>query len=276
MVDNLEDSCEKNEDKYENQICSVILIEEQKPFVDIEKFTSILVEQYQVNQDCIKEMKIELGNNGLRFVMEDLRCKITLINSSYKNHDFENSCNNAYHWKDALSQLTGSTQHYLISVDNKVLELRRGNIILQNHIFLTKVVAALAEVTEAQGVYWKASMIVNKSSEFIKIVKDRIPNAMPIELWIDFCIERSMKNKHSLFTRGLASFSKKENEIWERAQTSYELAIFTYNLVYYLIKDNIILRHGIKITDDNGEIMTFEEENSVFEKNKRVLVLKWK
>lgn len=257
------------EESFENHINSIIFIKEEKMGINEKLFLYLLKEEYGFSND----IKINIIKNTINFRVSDMICEINIVNNTYYDEGLEKACDNAHHWKEAATELKAVKYHCIISVSNKVLTETIENITLQNNIFLTRITAALAEHFQAFAVFWRSSNLINKASEFSRITKERFPTTLPLELWIDFGLERSIQYKYSLFTRGLEAFSKREIEIRDRKETPQELAIFAYNLVYYLIRDNITPSDGTKISGDNNKLISCVEEYSMIDKSKRVLVL---
>ena len=118
-----------------------------------------------------------------------------------------------------------------------------GNLV-QRHITLAHLTAAVASHTDAAGIYWGGGTLVHDPQVFIEQAQDLSADNLLLHLWIDFRIEPNDDGSFRLFTTGMKAFGKVEIEIPHSKQQPAEVVDFAYAIAAYLITRNPNIQDG--------------------------------
>ncbi len=119
----------------------------------------------------------------------------------------EGPCATAWWWPEASEKMKDHASHILV-----VLAGESGNLV-QRHVTLTHLTAAVAAHTDAAGIYWGGGTLVHEPQAFIEQARELSPDNLPWPLWIDFRVEGNEDGSCRLFTTGMKAFDKPEIEI---------------------------------------------------------------
>ncbi len=180
--------------------------------------------------------------------------------------DLEGPCRTTLFWPDAEKELRNHTHHFIVSL------MGGRGIPLERHIWCTKFVAAVAELSDAAGVYWGNGTVVNSPAVFCSQAEVLTADDLFPPLWIDHRIWKDGR-KVRFATTGMQAFDLPELEAEAEACPPGELFEFCGDLVIYVIKrggpipdgdtigrtaeEKIKVRHTKSVWDRPGKVMKF-------------------
>ncbi len=153
--------------------------------------------------------------------------------------DLEGPCQTARWWPEAEQVLRKHTHHFIVSL------MGGPDGPLERHIWLTKFVAAVMELSDAAGVYWGSGTVVHSPKLFCDLAEVASPDDFMPQLWIDMRIWGDEKHRVYFATTGMAAFGLLEIEVDGAKWDPSELAEFCGNIATYVIK------RGESIPDGN-------------------------
>ena len=152
--------------------------------------------------------------------------------------DLEGPCATAWWWPEATEKMSSHTSHVLVFLGGD-----KGNLI-QRHIALTHLAAAVASHTDAAGIYWGGGRLVHDPEVFIEQAQNLSPDNLPLPIWIDFRVEQNDDESYRLFTTGMKAFGKMETEIPHSKKKPAEVFDFAYSIADYIITSNPNIQDG--------------------------------
>ena len=138
--------------------------------------------------------------------------------------NLEGPCATAWWWPEATERMKNHNSHILVALVGDT-----GNLI-QRHIMLTHLTAAVASHTDAAGIYWGGGTLVHDPQVFIEQARNLSPDSLPLHLWIDFRVEPNDDGSSRLFTTGMKAFGKAEIEIPHSRKQPAEVVDFAMRL----------------------------------------------
>lgn len=139
-------------------------------------------------------------------------------------------------WPEARTSLEKHTAHLICSVGGSVEKKVAA-------FQLTKLVAAVVEVTRAAGVYWGAATMVHSPELFLDQAWEMTTEFLPLNLWIQFGLA-GVPGKVSLRTKGMSSLGLMEIEIIDSEHSTEDMVDFAFNAAHYLLDYGPVLADG--------------------------------
>ena len=141
-----------------------------------------------------------------------------------------------YMWEDAVSEVKTHQAHIIVSTLGKGLSTIDG-LLLQNQL-----VDACMQLDGAFAVY--GDEVVWPKHIFQDIMKDYLNGKiLPIMLWVYLGIVTNDEGSH-IYTMGLKKFGHYELETLPNSILLQDLHSFMYNVVCYIIEQNVTLNDG--------------------------------
>jgi hypothetical protein len=113
----------------------------------------------------------------------------------------------AWHWPSAQEDIARHHSHVIVSATSNTLDR------LDLHLFHTRLVAALLEVSGAIGVYAGGAMLVLSSPAFIEFARDASRENLPLLCWVGVHPVAEKDKTASAYTVGMKAFGFLELEI---------------------------------------------------------------
>ncbi len=161
---------------------------------------------------------------------------IGLIPMPISSGDIEPACSASLAWPEARTSLENHTAHLICSVAG-VIEKKVAAF------HLTKLVAAVVEVTQAAGVYWGAATMVHSPEMFVEQAAEMTTEYLPLHLWIHFGVAAAA-GKVSLRTKGMSALGFMDIEIIDSEHSIEDTVDFAFNTAHYLLDYGPILAGG--------------------------------
>ena len=140
-------------------------------------------------------------------------------------------------WDEGLPQVKAHTGHIVLSI------LNAGKDPVQENLLFTKLACAVLNNSSSIGVYMGTRSLALEKGSYLTVAKPMSENKLPILAWVYFGL-REEQGKHSIYTYGLTEFGKKEMEIVESKHSLRELSEMMYDIVHYVLANNVDLKHG--------------------------------
>ena len=174
----------------------------------------------------------------LTFALADETVSIALMPVPIPWRDLEGPCATARYWPEA----TGAMQNH---VAHAIVALSGGNgDVLSRHTLLTKVVAAVTTATQAAGVYWGSGTVVHSPERVLEEAGYMGADYLPLDLWIDFRVQRLADNGTRAFTTGLAALGQMEIEVPQTHRQPDGVWDLLHLLASYVLTSGEIIADG--------------------------------
>ena len=181
--------------------------------------------------------------------------------------ELEGPCATAWWWPEAGEKMKKHTSHVLVALAGSA-----GNLV-QRHVTLTHLAAAVAAHTEAAGIYWGGGTLVHEPQAFIEQAGDITPKNLPWPLWIDFRVERNDEGSSRLFTTGMKAFNQLEIEIPHSRKAPAEVFDFACSIADYIITTNPRIEDGHTVGRSEAEKVRAAHAPSMWDPKIEVLRL---
>jgi hypothetical protein len=221
---------------------------------------------------AIPEIAVDLGSvqakdNGLVLGLGNDRAIVALMPMPIPWSNLEGPCATAWWWPEASEKVQQHTSHLLVMLAGDT-----GNLI-QRHLTLTHLTAAVASLTDAVGIYWSGGTLVHRPQDFIDEAQNVSDDNLPLHLWIDFRIEQNEDGSYRLFTTGMKALGQMEIEIAHSTKTPEEIVHFAHSVAGYLITSNPRIDSGETIGRSQAEKIPATRAPSMFDATITVLRL---
>jgi hypothetical protein len=141
---------------------------------------------------------------------------------------------------------------------------------LERHVWLTKFIGAVTELSDAAGIYWGNGTVVHHPDMFCERAESlTADNPFPL-LWIDMRLWQEAQSIR-FATTGLFAFGLPEVEVDRAACTPDELFAFCGSVVSYVLErgsaipdgdtigrsvtEKVKVRHSASMWDRKGDVM---------------------
>ena len=179
----------------------------------------------------------------------------------------EGPCETAWWWPEASEKMKSHTSHILVALAGETSNL------VQRHVTLTHLTAAIAAHTDAAGIYWGGGTLVHEPQVFIEQARELSPDNLPWPLWIDFRVEGNEDGSCRLFTTGMKAFDKPEIEIPRSRREPAEVFDFACSIADYVITTNPRIEDGHTVGRSDAEKIHAEHGPSMWDPKKTILKL---
>ena len=181
---------------------------------------------------------VEEKDGHLLFGLGKDRAAVALMPTPIPWAKLDGPCATAWWWPEAAEKMQGHTSHILVALVGEA-----GNLI-QQHITLTHLTAAIASHTDAVGIFWGSGALVHEPNDFIAQAQQLSGEDLPLHLWIDFRIEQNEDGSYRLFTTGMDAFGQLEIEIPPSTQEPKEILDFAHAIANYILTSNPRIDNG--------------------------------
>jgi uncharacterized protein DUF4261 len=172
----------------------------------------------------------------------------------------------AWHWPTAAADIERHQSHVIVHTSSGTLDA------LDIHLLHSKLVASLAAVTNAVGVYIAEALLVRSAKAYIDEARDGSRSAAPVMLWVGFNPVRA-DGGVSAYSTGLAVFGLPELEV-RRAMRSERLVIgMMADAASYQLQTGRILRDGETFGYTNLQQISVRHARSEFLPDTTVVLL---
>ena len=178
--------------------------------------------------------------------------------------EIKGPCATAWYWPEATTIMKRHKFHLIVALMKSPFD-KVGTALL-----LTKLVAAVASLVDADGIYLGAGTLVHSTENFIEQAKEMSLEFLPLYLWIDFRVQKEANDKYTLFTTGLVSLGLMEIEILNSEHKPPELIDKAFNIGHYLLDKGPILKDGDTIGVSVNEKIFIRHLPSIWDSNKEV------
>ena len=209
----------------------------------------------------------KLEDEVLSFDFGGATAFVSLMPGPIPWEDLEGPCATAWHWEEAESVLREHKAHLIV-----VLTGNAGDAIEQ-HLRLTRLVAAAAEASEALGVYWGGAPLVQPREAFFEVAQEAGRDNLPLELWVEQRLFSSAPETVSVFTAGMDKLGAMEVEVREAHGDPSEVMALVYGIAQYLVLNGNVIQDGDTVGGSEEERVTARHVDSEWERAGKVLLL---
>jgi hypothetical protein len=181
--------------------------------------------------------------------------------------DLEGPCAVAWYWPQAAQSFRQHTAHLACTI------LPGGSDQVDCGLRLTALVAAASSASAALGVYWGPGRLVHAPEAFVAESRGMSRQNLPLNLWIDFRVQRDDDGTCSLFTTGLEAFGQREIEVHRSRREPQFMRDMAYNVAHYLLAKDAMLKQGETIGLAGGEQIPIDVGPSLWDERMMVVRL---
>lgn len=161
---------------------------------------------------------------------------VSLMPAPIPGQELQHTCRVAWQWREACDVVKDHKAHFLVVLMGTKLG-KAASALVQ-----TKVVAALAEESNAVAVYWGTTLSSRRM--FLDQSADIAPDHIPTWLWVSYRLSRDAAGRFSISTDGLKDFDLMEIEAKDVAMPFSEFYGLVEGTAAYLITKGPIIRDG--------------------------------
>lgn len=221
------------------------------------------------NQNIIE--KLEKKEDTILFEINGELGFISLMPAPIPWSDLEGPCVTAWHWNQAEEIMRSHKFHYLVSLMPKNKEVTE----VERALILTKIIASVLEATDSVGVYWAPGALVNSKDHFISTALEASSENLPLNLWIEFRIEKSGTDRINVITTGMNALGHKELEIINSKREISEILGFGYDIAYYLLENGPVIKDGDTLGMDADEKINAFYQKSLWDREEDVIQIQY-
>lgn len=144
----------------------------------------------------------------------------------------------AWYWPEAADTLKAHRAHAVISARSDTLDP------IDLMLSLSRVVAAVAEASQALGVYVSGASAVHKVEDFVSESSHATREQLPLYLWLRFDLAEQLDGAMTLSTQGMAQFELMEIEFAPSRLDPQTLMDRAFNIAHYLLDHGAVLSDG--------------------------------
>jgi hypothetical protein len=230
-----------------------------------EDVLDLLRDKYAI--DPVPEASTESGETAVFFNLPDGMAFYSPMPAPIPWGDLEGPCQTARWWPEAEEEMRKHTNHFIVSL------MGGPDGPLDRHIWLTKFVAAVMELSDAAGVYWGSGTVVHKPELFCELAAVASPDDYTPQLWIDMRIWGDKDRRVFFATTGLSAFGLPEIEVDGARWNPGELMEFCGNIITYVINRGEPLPDGDTIGRSDTEKIQIRHAPSMWEREGTVMKL---
>ena len=181
--------------------------------------------------------------------------------------ELEGPCATAWWWPEATDRLRTHNSHAIVALMGE-----SGNLI-ERHIRLTHLIAAVAANTDAAGIYWGAGTVVHDPQAFQDQSAELAPDNLEPQLWVDMRLEQNDDGSYRYFTTGMQALGCLELEIRKSKKAPDEILDFGYAIVNYILTSGARIKDGETIGRSAEEKIKVRHKPSMWDKSRTVMEL---
>lgn len=191
-------------------------------------------------------------------VIGEYNVAIANIPAAIPEGEVERTAEYNYFWENGVEETSKHKGHIVLSIMNA------GKNAVQENLLYSKIASAVMNNSKSLGIYIGSRSLVLKKDFYQANVENMTKDDLPLYNWIYFGL-RKENGKQSVYTYGLAEFSKKEMEIVESDKSIEELNEMMFNLTHYVIAYDVILKdketigisaeQKLKISESKGKFL---------------------
>lgn len=187
-----------------------------KSALEVFGFKRSLIEDYKTDESMIS------------FLYQGGVCVLKLVESPLAWSELEKKYKAVAAGQDNGSVLVEKMQRHSSHII--VTWFSRTATVIDRYLMLTRAMAALASVADTAGIYWGAGSLLHTGEVFINESRNIQDDAFPLQLWVDFKLERTGDGLYLISTNGLEALGCEEIRILKPQNSADE----AYNIAFQL------------------------------------------
>jgi hypothetical protein len=190
---------------------------------------------------------IEEGEGTQRFQLAQVDVAIGLFAAPCPWMELQEPRASSALWANACTELRAHVAHILVSVNAGLELIAKATILTQ------ATVAVMAAAPDAMGVLWSNARLLVPKALFIDYARDALPHGPPLDLWLDFRIQKTSDTSCAGFTCGLAALGLMEIEVAESPEKPWDLRNRMQRLAAYLLQRGDVVNEGDSVGEHADE-----------------------
>lgn len=179
----------------------------------------------------------------LRFAVGDMRAVCAFVPHPLDQAELDESSRYNRTWPDAARQVQRQQAH-------TVVEVSGGDDPIARHLLLSTIMSCVLAAPTAFAMYRQPMLV--ESRQFVRAASVIRDGGLPTELWV-FIGLYPTKEKMNAYTYGLEALGRDELEVLDSERTGDELYAFLFDMVKYIIEENVELHDGQRLRLSESE-----------------------
>jgi hypothetical protein len=176
--------------------------------------------------------------------------------------DLAGLCTRSWHWPQAAETLCAHTHHWVVCVTTDTTHFH-------NAMVTGRLLAALSRLPECLGACFPLAGLVQAPAA-LRAHCDTQPDALPVQLWVNFPLQAHYDGSTTLRTQGLRQFGVPEIEIVHSHLPYEELYQRAQEFAGNLMKAGPVLKDGDTVNSATDERHLVRHEPSIFDPQQTV------
>jgi Domain of unknown function (DUF4261) len=207
------------------------------------------------------------AHNALAFELNGNHTAVGLMPAPIPWTELEGPCATAWWWPEATEMMRDHTHHAIVLLTHVM-----GSAATR-HVDLTHLAAAVAETSDAVGIYWGGGTLVHKPEHFIDEAKQLAHGDVAPHLWIDMRLEQNDDGSYRFFTTGMSQFQKPEIEITRTTKPPPDVLAFCHDMVHYILSRDKSIADGETVGRTGDERIKVSHGPSMLDERQTVMRL---
>lgn len=173
----------------------------------------------------------------LRFTVGDMQAVCVFIPQPLDQAELDESSRYNRTWPDAARQVQRQRAHIVVEVSG-------GDDPIARHLLLSTIMSSVLAAPAAFAMYRQPMLV--EARQFVRAASVIRDGGLPTELWV-FIGLYPANEKMNAYTYGLEALGRDELEVLDSERTGDELYAFLFDMVKYVIEENVELRDGQRL-----------------------------
>lgn len=215
-------------------------------------------------------MNLKITDETISFNYKDSKsfCVIQLMKVAIPWSNLEGPCSAAWYWNTATQKMKEHQAHFVVGLSRTDVDL------VENYFDLTRIVGALATVSDTVGIYRPSGAAVFPEKMFIEEVKKSGEDSYPLALWVNFQVGKH-GDGYVLYTIGMKTFGYKEIEIQSPHNSPDKMYNLAYNLAHYILEDEREIEDGHTFGMSEDEKIKVNFKDSMWDRSGEVMAISY-
>jgi hypothetical protein len=216
---------------------------------------------------CPKPSNLSQEKDTITFSLSGDMVAVSLMPAPIPWSELAGPCTTAWWWPEASQRMRKHNSHIIVALMGESGEM------VERHIRLTHLVAAVVANTNSAGIYWGAGTLAHEPKAFREQAVKLSPDNLELQLWIDMRLEQNADGTYRFFTTGLDAFHRLEVEINKSRRKPEEILNFCYAIIDYILTSGATIKDGETIGRSTDEKIKVQHKPSMWDKKRTVMEL---
>lgn len=213
------------------------------------------------------EISTEENYIGIEVPGGSIGCE--LVQEPLPEEDLEVGFEASWYWPEARERMQGHTAYIAIFAGSLMLED------IELFLLVTKVAAAMAQLTDASGIVWGTSGMLHEPGMFLEQATGARHDNIPIMLWVGGLFARASETELVGYTSGMQLFDLMDIETAPSIKPPSELFTMMMRVAAYLVTYGPVIEDGEALSGETASNAVVYHRPSGFEDDMMVYRLEF-